>query len=103
MDQGWPLLKPVVAAELLAVASRVPGVLLVNQVLIAQDTQPADTQITLTGLQLPTVAGLSVSIGDAVPIDQVRGSAVSGQPTPAPAPAPGAKRLHPVPVVPDEC
>ncbi|HKM52341.1 MAG TPA: baseplate J/gp47 family protein, partial [Isosphaeraceae bacterium] len=100
-NQGWPLLKPVVAAELLAVASRVAGVLLVNQVLIAQGTQPAATQINMTGLQLPQVAGISVSVGDAVPIDQVRGTATSAQPTPTPTP--GTQRFHPVPAVPDQC
>ena len=98
-DQGWPLLKPVVAAELLAVASRVSGVLLVNQVLIAQGTQPATTQIAMTGLQLPKIAGITVGVGDAVPIDQLRGTATSAQPPPAP----GARRFHPVPAVPAEC
>jgi hypothetical protein len=98
-NQGWPLLKPVVAAELLAVASRVPGVLLVNQVLIAQDTQPAVTQIPMTGLQLPMVAGISVTVGDALAIDQLRGTGITAQPPPAP----GGRRFHPVPVVPDQC
>jgi hypothetical protein len=96
-NQGWPLLKPVVAAELLAVASRVSGVLLINQVLIAQGTQPAAAQINLTGLQLPRVAGIAVGVGDATPIDQVRGTATSAQPTPA------AQRFHPVPAIPDQC
>ena len=37
-QKGWPLSKAVTARELLAVASRVSGVLLVNDVFIAEDT-----------------------------------------------------------------
>ena len=104
-DQGWPLLKPVVAAELLAVATRVPGVLLVNQVLIAQDILPAAAQIAMTGLQLPKIAGITVGVGDPVPIDQLRGTttASSGSTSTPGQPAPGSTVYHAVPAVPDQC
>jgi hypothetical protein len=100
-DQGWPLLKPVVALELLAVVSRVPGVLLVNQVLIARDTQPATTQINMVGLQLPRIAGLSVTVGDPTDLNQLRG--LSSATTTPPTPPTGGPRFHPVPAVPNEC
>lgn len=101
IQRGWPLRKPVVALELLAVANRVPGVRLVNQVLLALDPgaqaesvklTPADS-IRLVGLQLPRIAGLSVVTGDALPLDDLRG-------TPQ---APTGPTRVPVPVIPETC
>jgi hypothetical protein len=93
--KGWPRGKPVVAMELLAVASRVPGVLLVNGVQIAAvgGTAGAD-KIDLAGLELPRLAGLSVAPGDPISVDQLRGAAD------APAPPPD---FLPVPAVREEC
>ena len=93
-QKGWPLSKAVTARELLAVASRVTGVLLVNDVLLAEDTKPARDQIAMNGLELPRVMGISVSIGDPMDIDQLRGQA-----TAVTAPT----RIVPVPVIPEEC
>ncbi len=94
-QNGWPLLKPVVDRELMAVASRVPGVLFVKNILLAEGIRAADTQILMTGLDLPRVAGISVSVGDPVDLDQLRGQ---GTVTPL---APSA--FKPVPVIPEEC
>jgi hypothetical protein len=91
---GWPRGKPVVAMELLAVASRVPGVQLVNEVQVARSDQPIQDRIDLAGLELPRVAGLSVALGEAIPIDQLRGQ----QPAVVPAPD-----FVPVPIIPQEC
>ncbi|HEY2963001.1 MAG TPA: baseplate J/gp47 family protein [Pyrinomonadaceae bacterium] len=99
MKKGWPLRKPVTARELLAVASRVAGVLLVNDVLISEGTKPATDQIQMTGLELPRVMGISVSIGDPMDLDQLRGQStpVFGTTTTV------SPKIVPVPVVPEEC
>jgi hypothetical protein len=92
MQKGWPLRKSVVALELLAVASRVPGVSWVTSVLIAPDGgAPLDT-ISMVGLQLPRIAGLSVVAGDPVPLADLQGSAIKST----------TKRV-PVPVIPENC
>lgn len=89
---GWPLQKPVNRRELLAVASRVRGVRLVNDVQLATGTSPLE-DVPLVGLQLPRVDRLSVAVGPAVPV-----SALGGQPA-----FPTGPRSLPVPVVPREC
>jgi hypothetical protein len=99
-QRGWPLRKPVTDRELLAVASRVPGVLLVNDVKIAEGTKASSAQIPMTGLELPRVAGISVSIGDPVDLDQLRGQGAVTQPTTGGKKPP---RIVPVPVIPEEC
>jgi hypothetical protein len=93
--QGWPLRKPVIAQELLAVASRVPGVQMVNQLFLALATGPALTQAPMSGLELPRLAGITVVQGDARDIDQVRGLAPAGL-------TPGASTV-PVPIIPETC
>lgn len=125
LNKGWPLNKPVAPLELLAVASRVSGVLLVNKVLITErttSTMPAaataptagattttpvaDLPVRMSGLELPRVAGISVVVGDPVSLDDLRGTGAA-----APVIAGGgsgtggteAPALLPVPVVPDEC
>jgi hypothetical protein len=94
------LRKPVVDLELLAVASRVPGVLFVNQVLIAQGSDRPTPSIGMTGLELPRLVGISVSVGDATPLDQLRGQALAGAPS---GPGVTAQPIVPVPVIPEEC
>jgi len=97
VNDGWPLGKPVVALEAAAVASRVSGVLLVNNVLLATGTGDSVLQVPITGLQLPRLAGISVGTGDPVEIDALRGQPVStGTGT-----TPGL--VVPVPVVPEDC
>jgi hypothetical protein len=93
---GWPRLKPVVPLELLAVASRVPGVDLVRPVLVAAgDAAGSDSDpVPMNALELPLVT-VQVTAGDPLPLDQVRGLA-------PPAGAPPAAVL-PVPIVPDTC
>src|SRR5918911_1221626 len=81
MQRGWPLGKAVSPLELLAVASRVPGVLKINKIYVADSTMMlskdaqspdaptcSDLPVTLTGLQLPRVMALSVGIGEALSI-----------------------------------
>jgi baseplate J-like protein len=92
--KGWPLRKRVVAAELDAVVNRVEGVLFVNSLLVAQGTGAAQASIPMIGLELPRVAGISVTVGDPLDLDRLRGQ--SPEPT-------EASSFVPVPVVPKEC
>jgi hypothetical protein len=94
---GYPLGKPVVALELLSVANRVRGVLLVNpNVLLAEGTGATTSQIEMRGLQLPRVVGISVALGDPVSLDDIRGRATDQT-------TGGGPRRVPVPVIPEEC
>ena len=104
-QQGWPLRKAVNDRELLAVASRVRGVLSVNNVLIAEGTSPASAQIGMRGLELPRVMGISITVGEPASLDELR-----GQTTLPPGGAGGdddgeggAGPFLPVPVIPEEC
>lgn len=94
-QKGWPLAKAVTARELLAVASRVSGVLLVNDVFIAEDTKPSSDQIPMNGLELPRVLGISVTIGEPMDLDQLRGQSTTTSTS--------TSRIVPVPVIPEEC
>jgi hypothetical protein len=104
-QKGWPLLKPVVDRELMAVASRVPGVMLVTNVLLAvlvEGTSTATTEpIPMSGLELPRIAGISVSVGDPISIEQLSGQSAAIPIGPGDGPTPGS--FTPVPVVPQEC
>jgi hypothetical protein len=95
VDRGWPLRKPVVALELMAKASAVPGVSSVNGVLLAEGVEAAKDQVDMRGLELPRVAGISVSVGEPASLDELRGQSGS--------PQTGAPGVVPVPVIPDEC
>ncbi|MBY0460674.1 MAG: hypothetical protein K2V38_25430, partial [Gemmataceae bacterium] len=93
---GWPLEKPVNARELLAVVSRVAGVRSAADVLLAGvGSATAVPEVTLTGLQLPRVDRLSVTVGPPVPLGALTGG-------PSGPSGPGRKAL-PVPVIPREC
>lgn len=109
MQRGWPLGKAVSPLELLAVASRVPGVLKINKIYVAdasmalsQSAQSpdaptcSDLPVTLSGLQLPRIMTLNVAIGEALSVNQLRGDEELVGPPTAPA-------ILPVPVIPDEC
>jgi hypothetical protein len=96
-DQGWPLRKAVLARELMAEASRIDGVQLVNDVLLAKDTGDVTEQVPMTGLQLPQVVGISVQAGTALALDALR-----GRPTDALGELPPTS-VVPLPFVPEEC
>jgi predicted phage baseplate assembly protein len=97
-QNGWPLRKSVAALEIVGVANRTPGVLLVNNVLLAEGNKPAEAQVRMLGLELPRVMGISVSVGDARPLDELR-----GQVTPSDGEAGDGGPLVPVPVIPEQC
>lgn len=96
MESGWPLRKAVNKLELMAEVSREPGVLKVNEILLARGAEGGvDVEVTMRGLQLPRIAGLAVEIGSAAPLDDLRGQ--------RPAASAGGRRIVPVPTVPQEC
>ena len=100
---GWPLSTAVTSRELLAVASRVAGVQYVNDVFVAEGNEPATDNLPMTGLELPRVAGISVTAGRAANLNELRG--LSGGPTGGPGDggADAGKLIVPVPVIPEEC
>jgi hypothetical protein len=93
---GWPLHTSVVDRELWVVAARVPGVQSITAVFVAKgnDPQAADGTIKMDWLQLPQVMRMSITDGDPIPIDQMRGQ---------PSPTAPQQRFVPVPVIPEEC
>ena len=95
--KGWRLRKTVTAKELSAVASRTNGVMFVNDFLLAEGTNEAGEQVTMSGLELPRVMGISVSIGDPLPLSSLRG-------TPSTSDGHGTKRkIVPALVTPENC
>jgi predicted phage baseplate assembly protein len=84
---GWPLRTAVSVAELSAYVTRVDGVHLVNGMLLAAGSASARDRVDLTGLQLPRIAGISVTPGDPAALDVVRGvTPTTGQPGTLPIP-----------------
>jgi predicted phage baseplate assembly protein len=92
-NKGWPRGKTVLAAELAAVASRVPGVVLVNDVLLTASTTSAP-QVEMNGLELPRIAGIAVTVGNALDLAQLQGQSTPMTQTPG---------YMPIPVIPEEC
>ncbi len=93
--RGWPLGGTVRARMLAAEAARVPGCLAVEGLLIARGSGPAVEDVPLAGLELPEIRGISVTIGDPLPLDLVRGT--------APPETPAGPPMLPVPIVPETC
>ena len=89
-NRGWPLRKEVVALELAAVTARVTGVTAVRDLLLAGDGN-AVPSIPMRGLELPRIAGIEVSVGAVVPIDDLSDS--------DPFSLPSGPVLQPVPVL----
>lgn len=107
LDNGWPLFRAVTAHELAAAVARTPGVAGVAELLLADAAGTARASVALHGLQLPMIAGLSVTLGDAVPLDELigrAGSAGSATGTDDPnAATPLLQRALPVPQPPGAC
>ncbi|RKH46957.1 baseplate J/gp47 family protein [Corallococcus sicarius] len=94
-NRGWPLRKAVVALELSAVCSRVPGVAWVRGVKLGLPTGAEQESVPMLGLWLPRLAGVSVAVGDAPSLDELRGT--------GPVPTGAQRPFVSVPVVPEEC
>ena len=97
---GWPLNTPVIRLQLWAVASRVPGVMLINDFKLALDDVVLKNaeEISCTGLHLPRIVGIEVREGLAADLDVVRRRQQGEQIT-----TPGGGAPLPVPVIPDCC
>lgn len=100
---GWPLNTPVIRLQLWAVASRVPGVLQVNDVLLDNDGPSLGSveQVALSGLELPQVLAIGVTVGPPLGVEELRSQTI-GTPNLDQTPPPGTRRL-PVPIILEEC
>jgi hypothetical protein len=100
---GWPLFKAVSALELATVAARVDGVLGVTGLLLGDSSGAQRDSVPLAGLQLPLIAGLSVSLGDPVPLGDLIGQG-SGSGSTDEGSGSGSTAIRlPVPRVPENC
>lgn len=99
MHQGYPLGKNVLRLELLAVANRVEGVQLVNNLVLYNNTGNSTEEVPINGLELPRLAGIAVEAGDPPDKSQIPNS--SGTPPTDSTEAPPA--FAPVPVAPEKC
>jgi hypothetical protein len=94
---GWPLRRPLLRLELVAEVSRVDGVALVNDLFLAGQTGASIDVMTFSGLELPRLDGIEVTVGpDPLSIDQLRGAPNAGTGT-------SGKKVVPVPSIPTEC
>jgi hypothetical protein len=93
--RGWPLEKSVEQGEVLAAAARVPGVARVAGLVLGNTAGDPVASLPIEGLQLPRLAGISVTAGQPAPLSEVAG-------TVPPDAEPRARRV-PVPVIPEEC
>ena len=79
----------------MAEVSREPGVLKVNELLLAGGSGGSvDSELPMRGLQLPRVVGLAVEVGAAIPVAALRGEIATTT---------SGRSVVPVPVVPQEC
>jgi hypothetical protein len=77
--------------------ARVDGVALVNKLLLASGDGAEVDSVSMSGIQLPRLDGIQVAVDtDPLSLDQLRGTAITTTTT-------GAKKLVPVPVIPEEC
>lgn len=99
-QKGWPLRRAVSAAELMAEATRVPGVRFVRKVRLAGSDGMEAAEIPMQSLQLPRIAGLVVVVGDAPDPAGLMGGVVQE----TTGDTQGNRRVVvPVPVIPDRC
>lgn len=90
---GWALGNPVLRLELEAVVNRVPGVRLVNELLLGSPASPGSSNsIPMLNLELPQLTALEAVVGAAVSLEDLRGETSQS-----------AGQFLPVPVVPEEC
>ncbi|MFQ6311983.1 hypothetical protein [Lysobacter capsici] len=100
--RGWPLRTAVASRVLLAEVARVSGVTSVADVLLAEGERSASDVIEMSGLQLPRILGISVVVGDPLPIDALRGGGNSGSGGDGGSSG-NTRPVLPVPIVPETC
>ncbi len=92
--RGWPLRQAVYGPEIAAAASRVDGVAAVTEVRLSTGGDVENEPIPMTKLELPLLARLAVSVGQARSVKELLGASPATTAT---------KKIVPVPVVPEEC
>ena len=95
--RGWPLGQTISARAILAEAARTPGVISVADVLLAEGARAATSGVEISGLDLPEILGLSVTAGDPISLESLRGDSAGGSSS-----STGPARL-PVPIVAETC
>jgi len=103
LENGWPLFRAVGALELATVVARIEGVAGVAGLLLGDAGGSRRDNVPMLGLQLPYIAGLSISLGDPVPLDELIGRGSGRQGSDEGGTATSPKRRLPVPKVPQEC
>jgi len=95
-NRGWPLRTAVAESALEAVVARVPGVVAVEGLLLAQGDDDATAKVEMFALDLPRVAGIAVVVGPPLDLDSFRGTTVLPADT-------DPTLVVPVPIIPREC
>lgn len=105
LENGWPLFRAVGALELATVVARTEGVAGVAGLLLGDAAGSRRDSVAMQGLELPYIAGLAVSLGDPVSLDELlgRGSGAQGAGDGNGTGSSNAPRRMPVPQVPQEC
>jgi hypothetical protein len=107
LENGWPLFRAVGALELATIVARTPGVAGVSGLLLGDAGGSPRDSVAMHGLQLPYIAGLAVSLGDPIPLDELtgRGSGGSddGETGDGSAGDGRSRRRLPVPRIPQQC
>ncbi|HEX9046345.1 MAG TPA: hypothetical protein VF988_04905, partial [Verrucomicrobiae bacterium] len=96
--KGWLLRRAVIKGELAAEVARVPGVAMVNELILADERFKEATgldRIEMQGLELPRIDGIQATVGPALPISALRGDSADGGKAP--------RTLVPLPTIPNEC
>ena len=71
--KGWPLGTAVTVLQLWATAARVPGVASVTGLLLCKGSEQAREEVRMSRLQLPEIKGISVQVGNPIPLAELRG------------------------------
>ena len=96
VNRGWPLRTAVAQSALEAVVARVPGIIAVEGLFLAQGTDAATPKVEMFALDLPRIAGIAVVLGPPLDLDSFRGTAVA-------PPGTDPTLVVPVPIIPREC
>jgi predicted phage baseplate assembly protein len=102
--RGWPLNQSVQAKVLLAEVARVPGVRSVAGLRLAEGLGPETDAVSILGIELPEILGISVVAGEPLDLSSLRGDggAAGGTGSGSGTGSAGKRRL-PVPVVAENC
>jgi predicted phage baseplate assembly protein len=103
LDGGWPLFRSVAALELATVVASTTGVGGVAGLLLGDAAGSRRDSVPMRGLQLPYIAGLSVTLGDPVPLEDLLGRDAAAGTGGDDGDGGLRRRRLPVPKVPQAC